>query len=86
MLGDILQVWMEAVGLLLTKEAENGARAILHNGVVIAEGDIRTLRKELREILKRRGDDLLKYLDELVELKKIPDDVPFPSSCPYEPE
>ncbi len=66
LLGNGIARSMEEVGLLLGKLSESEVRVILYNGVKVAEGDINELKTVLADIFKRRGSELVKYLEELI--------------------
>ncbi len=70
-LGSYFAKSMEEVGLLLGKLPEGDIRPLVYNGVVIAEGEIKDLRQTLKNIFKRKGDELVKYLDSLAEIGVI---------------
>ncbi|MBL7746242.1 MAG: hypothetical protein JNM19_02340 [Chitinophagaceae bacterium] len=71
--GQTIARGMEEAGILLGKLSEGELKTLMYNGSKVAEGDIGEIRKILMEIFKKSGDDLIKYLEELIVTRNYKD-------------
>jgi hypothetical protein len=75
--GEQLAKKMVEVGVLLSKDLGNEARILVYRGQKLVEGDLDEIKNVLRKIFSKKGDDLIRFLDDFLITKNFDDIASF---------